>query len=197
MTRAERFPCPFDYLRAPPPPPFSWQTYTINQAPVIFVKDRPPTGTVRNNHKNGCVMCHRCLKPDYKFCSIACKVNAAEAWDQPQIVQPLGGTISGSRKAEHKQREAPRRAPRGPRANSRRSSSHEAETINIKLPNNMRSDHLLLAVAEDAACEGRQIAPDAADSTGTGSLKRKATAVAFCHTPSRRKQPSPRRSPFV
>mmetsp|Transcript_6779 Transcript_6779/g.18997 ORF Transcript_6779/g.18997 Transcript_6779/m.18997 type:complete len:287 (-) Transcript_6779:1916-2776(-) len=62
------------------------QTYTINQAPVVFLRERPQQQQ-RNNNRNGCKMCRRPLKDGYSFCSVGCKVSAAINWNAPSLIE--------------------------------------------------------------------------------------------------------------
>ncbi|RZB78065.1 hypothetical protein D0Y65_028830, partial [Glycine soja] len=50
------------------------QPYTTNKTKVVFLKQRPPTGSHRGS-SNICITCDRNLQDPYIFCSVSCKVH--------------------------------------------------------------------------------------------------------------------------
>eukprot|EP00877_Chromochloris_zofingiensis_P010676 jgi/Chrzof1/5862/Cz16g18150.t1 len=50
------------------------QTYTINQAKVVFLNHRPQSKLMRPGAADACQTCRRGLREGCSFCSLACKV---------------------------------------------------------------------------------------------------------------------------
>ncbi|CAI0401539.1 unnamed protein product [Linum tenue] len=70
------------------------QSYTINSAKVIFVKERPQTrsgGKAVTAH-NVCFSCDRILQHPFHFCSLSCKVNhMVEGGEELGSILVMGG----------------------------------------------------------------------------------------------------------
>jgi hypothetical protein len=52
------------------------QTYTINQAKVVFLNHRPQAKLLHAGAPDGCAVCSRALREGCAYCSLACKVEA-------------------------------------------------------------------------------------------------------------------------
>lgn len=52
------------------------QTYTINQAKVVFLNHRPQAKLLHPGAPEGCAVCCRALREGCTYCSLACKVEA-------------------------------------------------------------------------------------------------------------------------
>jgi hypothetical protein len=52
------------------------QTYTINQAKVVFLNHRPQAKQLHAGAPDGCAVCSRALREGCTYCSLACKVEA-------------------------------------------------------------------------------------------------------------------------
>eukprot|EP00193_Tetraselmis_chui_P005766 CAMPEP_0177771480 /NCGR_PEP_ID=MMETSP0491_2-20121128/11620_1 /TAXON_ID=63592 /ORGANISM="Tetraselmis chuii, Strain PLY429" /LENGTH=292 /DNA_ID=CAMNT_0019289043 /DNA_START=399 /DNA_END=1277 /DNA_ORIENTATION=+ len=53
------------------------QSYSINAAPVIFLKKRPHNHDTKHSSKDSCLVCRRSLKEGHSWCSLECKVENA------------------------------------------------------------------------------------------------------------------------
>ncbi|KAI8570790.1 hypothetical protein RHMOL_Rhmol01G0064400 [Rhododendron molle] len=53
------------------------QPYTMNQASVVFLNERPQTGP-RKGYKYACEICQRSIAQCLKFCSLGCKLGGIE-----------------------------------------------------------------------------------------------------------------------
>ena len=56
-----------------------WQTYHTNKAKVVFLKQRRQQQVRHNDNNNSkeyrCIICHKSLQDNSRYCSIACKVS--------------------------------------------------------------------------------------------------------------------------
>ncbi|EIE20013.1 PLATZ-domain-containing protein, partial [Coccomyxa subellipsoidea C-169] len=52
------------------------QTYIINSARVVFLRDRKHASPVKDAFVEGCLTCKRALRDNFYFCSLSCKVEA-------------------------------------------------------------------------------------------------------------------------
>lgn len=65
------------------------QSYTINSAKVVFLKQRPNTRPFKGSG-NICLTCDRLLQEPFHFCSLSCKVKSKQA---PIAKMPLAGAF--------------------------------------------------------------------------------------------------------
>jgi hypothetical protein len=68
------------------------QTYTVNQARVVFVRPRPTAKPVPPGGPGGCRVCRRVLRESSAYCSLECKVVALVAAGQLGPVALDGST---------------------------------------------------------------------------------------------------------
>ncbi|CAL8465434.1 g4970 [Coccomyxa elongata] len=52
------------------------QTYIINSARVVFLRDRKNASPAKDAVTEGCLTCKRALRDNFYFCSLSCKVEA-------------------------------------------------------------------------------------------------------------------------
>mmetsp|Transcript_4009 Transcript_4009/g.10128 ORF Transcript_4009/g.10128 Transcript_4009/m.10128 type:complete len:276 (+) Transcript_4009:279-1106(+) len=108
--------------------PSGIQSYSINQAPVIFVKQRPHNHDGKQSSKDSCVVCRRSLKEGHSFCSLECKVTSAAGWgDGIDALLPECANVSHlpkvAKPATPKARPQKPPPPASPRKVERRSTS--------------------------------------------------------------------------
>ena len=74
------------------------QTYTINSARVVFLRERPQPRQARPKHAAGvagCTQCGRALQDSFLYCSIGCKVNATRTEKDGEHAIPSSLRLAG------------------------------------------------------------------------------------------------------
>lgn len=148
------------------------QTYIINQAKVIFLNPRPHSKLSSPGATDACQTCNRCLRDGCSFCSLSCKVDALVA--DGKLSMPAGGASSESSDACQVQLGETDGEQQGPC--QQQHHHHHLGHGDLASAGSLRSSTDGSSDSEDRCRRS---------SSGSGS---------FC---SRRKQMSPRRSPYL